>query len=158
MPNKLAAFITGAVATLSSAPGQAELPQLPPAPAGQAVSELLMLDARQALAAEYAKPAQQEALFPGGPSYNGTPLLGGRASTPESPRPTLTSIYGVGKRLHAQVVINGQKALFISGQPSPAEGASIPWRLRRIAPPCVDLEGEETGVMRLCSAPGGDQP
>ena len=158
MRNKLATLLTVAVTALSSPLVHAALPQLPPAPAGQAVSELLMLDARQALAAEYAKPGLQTSNAASGPSYKGTPLLSDPADPPSTPRPTLTSIYGVGKRLHAQVVIDGQHALFISGQTRPAEGASIPWRLKRIAPPCIDLEGEHAGVMRLCSAPGGEQP
>ncbi len=152
MPNKLAALLAGAIATLSGGAGSSALPELPPAPAGQAVSELLMMDARRALAAEHARHMPQaQAPAAGLPHARETPYASPPAVAAR-PAPLLASIYGVGNRLHAQVVIDGRQALFASGQARSIGGEPTPWRLKRIAPPCVDLESEKNGVMRLCTA------
>ena len=157
MRNNVLARLAGlALATIAHA-SLATLPELPPAPAGQAVTELLMIDARDAIAAERAK--QQTSAQPAQPvpstgsptSVTGLPTTMASATPPVQSGPVLTAIYGVGNRLHAEVLIDGQQTLFANGRPTPVSSVASPWRLKRIAPPCVDLESSD-GAMRLCAS------
>lgn len=159
MRNKLAGLLAGALSIPLCGPGWAALPDLPPAPAGQAVSELLMMDARRAIAAEHARHSLPPLDLSSGQGHGqayptpGAPHPAGAAK----PAPLLAAIYGVGNRLHAQVIIDGQEALYASGHTRPLTANPIPWKLKRIAPPCIDLESDGGGAMRLCSARTGDQ-
>lgn len=161
MRNNVLARLAGLALATSAHASLATLPELPPAPAGQAVSELLMIDARDAIAAERAK--QQTSAQPAQPvpstgsptSVTGLPTTMASATPPVQSGPVLTAIYGVGNRLRAEVLIDGQHTLFANGRPSPLTGASTSWRLKRISPPCVDLESDD-GAMRLCAARLGD--
>jgi hypothetical protein len=91
--------------------------------------------------------------LPGGPPQAALPAA--VAAAKSRPPSALASIYGVGHRLQARVLIEGQEALFASGSAQALGGASLPWRLKRIAPPCVDLESTQGGAMRLCAPSAG---
>ncbi len=157
MRNKLTGLLAGALVSPLGGAGWAALPDLPPAPAGQAVSELLMMDARRAIAAEHAKhplpPSALSAAHGTASTASGFPQPSGAVK----PAPLLTAIYGVGHRLHAQVVIDGQEALYVSGHARAVTANPSPWRLKRIAPPCIDLESDNGGAMRLCSNRTGER-
>lgn len=162
MRNNLLTCLTLACLAIPSFPAWASLPDLPPAPVGQAVSELLMLDANQALAAERGKgtsfATSPTATFPGVPVPDSAnqavpPDQAANTASKPTPRaaPQLTSIYGVGNRLHAQVLIDGQPTLYATGRSRSLAGADT-WQLKRIAPPCVDLQSAAHGAMRLCAS------
>ncbi len=151
MQSKAIRRLSGAVIATLSCGAWAGLPDVPPAPVSQAVSELLMMDARRAVVLEREKgvPDARDVAISG----QAVSSPGGDAAGSHSAKsaPLLTSIYGVGNRLHAQLVIDGQETLYASGRLTPVAGTPNGWRLRRIAPPCVDLESESSGVMRLCA-------
>ena len=112
---------------------------------------------RGALAAEHARHASPASASIPGLLHAADAQYAARPSAAARPAPLLASIYGVGNRLHAQVVIDGRQALFASGQARSIGGEPTPWRLKRIAPPCVDLESEKNGAMRLCTAKTQDK-
>lgn len=81
-------------------------------------------------------------------------------STPHAPMLTgavtptkqheIRSIYGVGNRLYAEVVLDAQPYLFVSGRSQALQGSDRQWVLQRIQPPCVHLRrGEVTHVFCL---------
>ncbi|MCB5362924.1 hypothetical protein H0484_04030 [Pusillimonas sp. CC-YST705] len=158
MRNKLPWLWAGALLSLLHSVGWASLPALPPPPPAQAVSELLMLDARRALAAERQRYLEQQA--GAGPQEAGLgaiPLTSVHDADPPAKLPVLTSIYGVGNRLHAEVLIDGHETLYVNGRAQALNDMSTPWRLKRLAPPCIDLESDSS-AMRLCAAQAGSAP
>lgn len=139
-------LLAGCLVMLCGNAAHAGVPEPPPAPAAQAVSQLLMLDALQAVAAERAR---QQTPAPG--------LSAPSAQRPDdAPRTSLVlhALYGVGQHLHAQVLIDGQAALYTSGHSQPAVDVPLGWRLKRIAPPCIDLEDASGDARRVCAASG----
>jgi len=136
----------------------AEIPAMPPAPDSLLVGDLLRIDAQRARAAELAKTAglapmgapgtgfpqiSASPAFPSGDvSHPGIPGLTAVSPEPEAPAVSLTAIYGVGTRLHADIKIQGQLVTYAAGRAQPIR-ASDPYtvyRLRAIRPPCVQLD------------------
>lgn len=141
-----------------SATCHAELPVIPAAPVAQAVSELLLLDAQQALALERSKPTPSLSDTPHHTEHPQHASLALPASPTPAPAPTLTAIHGVGSRLRAHVIIDGQPLTFASGRTHALAGPSTAWRLARIIPPCIDLENSSHGAMRLCAHTAKSMP
>ncbi len=110
------------------------------------VRELMRLEAEQALAAARERKAQGR-LTSAALSGSVPPKAG--AHSGEQPR--LVGIYGVGKRLFAEVRAGSQAWVFLKGQRDPVghTAPAAPYRLRDIAGACVRLEhqGAET---QLC--------
>lgn len=63
-------------------------------------------------------------------------------SSPEH-RNEVRSIFGVGSRLYAELVLLSKPYLFVSGQSRPVEGPDRQWKLQRIQPPCIYLQHED---------------
>ena len=63
-------------------------------------------------------------------------------SSPEH-RNEVRSIFGVGSRLFAELVLFSKPYLFVSGQSRPVEGPDRQWKLKRIQPPCIYLQHED---------------
>ncbi len=70
-----------------------------------------------------------------------TPVLTGAAAPPK--RHEIRSIYGLGNRLYAEVVLDAQSYLFVSGRSQALQGPDRQWILQRIQPPCVHLKRED---------------
>jgi len=99
------------------------------------VRELLKLDSDMALR------RLRESNRPGALMTNQSTLQA------EEGRPTLVAIYGVGPRLLAQIHINGERYVYMRGQPF-AIGRHLdqsPYMLKHLSGSCVQLErsGEE---------------
>ncbi len=120
--------------------GPAAVPASSPAEAGieggedfewqaQSVRELLRRDLQEAL-----RPA---------PARGGVPAA--RASQPadaSAAQPRLVAMYGVGRRLMAEVQVGGRAFLYVRGQALPVghAGDSAVYRLREMNGACVRLE------------------
>src|SRR5690606_10108739 len=96
---------------------------------------------------EYALRAARERIHPAHNTNAAAVVRGSMTSSaPEAPR--LVGIFGVGKRLFAEVRAGSQAWLFLKGhrQPVGYTAVSVPYRLRDIAGACVrlDKQGEET--------------
>lgn len=111
------------------------------------VRELMQLDAERAL--EAARRRREQTGKPGA-TVSATLLSGAGHETPR-----LVGIYGVGKRLFAEVRSGGRGYVFLSGHRLPVgyrAGDDI-YRLKTLAGACIQLErkGEET---ELCLSRG----
>lgn len=120
-------------------PGQAPLSSAEPAEAwaeGDTVRELLRVDAE---AARGQRGLRQAADWIGPPS----PAAHAGTSSRMPDRIDVQAIYGLGKALHADVLINGRLASFRSGRATPiqhgAAASDEPYSLLGIDVPCVRL-------------------
>lgn len=154
MSSKAVLRLTAALVLLHNSRVHGALPELPPAPPAQSVSELLLLDASQAIANERARQGKVDLMSPASKHSHENRL----PAQPDHSLPVLNAIYGVGHRLHARVLINGQTALFSSGLPQALAEQTLAWRLKRISPPCVELESDHSLHLRLCTANSGAPP
>lgn len=64
-------------------------------------------------------------------------------------RHEVRSIYGVGSRLFAELVLSSKSYLFLSGQSRPVQGPDRRWQLERIQPPCIHLKHDDKPTV-LC--------
>ena len=117
------------------------------------VRELMRLEGEQALAAARRRREQGPGLSPQSLEKAGAAE---RAGAPEAPR--LVGIYGVGKRLFAEVRSGSQAWLFLNGHSLPVGRAADAglYRLREMSGACVRLERRGTETL-LCLPRAGRQ-
>jgi hypothetical protein len=94
------------------------------------VEELLQLESRAAL--DTAR-RQVFGISPGSIS----------AASP-SDRPVLVAIYGMGRNLSAEVLIDGRLVIFYGASKKPVSGIANGYGLERIAPPCIYLTKDQS--------------
>jgi hypothetical protein len=110
------------------------------------VDELLRRETRAALAAQARRRAIDDPQSP----------AGARTSAEPGPdRIDLAAIYGIGKRLHVEVLVNGQRLRYRHGHKWPEEapdGVGV-YVLKAIEGQCVMLDGA-TGGRKICLSRG----
>lgn len=116
------------------------------------VRELMRLEGEQALVAARQRRGQ---------AAGGRPAIQAEAEGGASGRADmlrLIGIYGVGKRLFAEVRSGSRAWVFMNGQSLPVghTAGAEPYRLREVAGACVRLEHQETETV-LCLPRGGRQ-
>lgn len=94
------------------------------------VEELLQLDSRAAL------EAARKQIF--------GVASGSMHAAPSSDRPVLVAIYGTGRNLSAEVLIDGRLVIYYGAGKKSVSGLSNGYGLERIAPPCIYLTKDQT--------------
>lgn len=122
-----------------------------PPPGYVTVSELMRLDGEQALEAARKRRRQSAELSPAGAQ-----AVGAAGASADTPR--LVGIYGVGKRLFAEVRSGSRALLFLKGHSLPVGHVAghDPYRLKEMADACVRLEREGAETV-LCLPRTGDR-
>lgn len=123
---------------------------IPPAwPEASTVDELLRRETRAALALQQRRPVLADLPDESGPH---------RPSEAQPDRIDLAAIYGVGKRLHVEVLFNGQRLRYRHGRkwPDEAPDGLGAFALRSIEGTCVKLDTPDggSGHRRVCLAQG----
>lgn len=115
------------------------------------VRELMRLEGEQALAAAQERRRQRQF---SGAHTTAAAAAGSTGVAGEELR--LVGIYGVGKRLFAEVRVGSQAWLFMRGHSAPVgrTAQESPYRLRDISGTCVRLE-HQAAETRLCLTPTG---
>jgi len=135
---------------LCSLPARAdEIPPMPPAPKSLLVGDMLRIDADRARAAELAKTASAPGIVIPVLSTNALVVPGlPSAHEPVAPPVSLSSIYGVGRQLYANVRIHGHTVTYAAGRAQPIRTSQpdTMYHLRAIRPPCVRLQARSAGV------------
>lgn len=74
------------------------------------------------------------------------------AATPID-RPVLVAIYGTGRNLSAEVLIDGRLVIFYGAGKKPVSGIASGYGLERIAPPCIYLTKDQTQEITCLEMP-----
>lgn len=132
-----------AQARAATQPPQASLPD-PQWPEAQSVNELMQAELRAALLAQRQRQ-------PGRARAAAADPAGGIADEPAADRVDLAAIYGVGKRLKVELIVNGQARQYGHGKKWSDEGAGIKdaYALVGIDGRCVKLDGPG-GIRTVC--------
>lgn len=94
------------------------------------VEELLQLESRAAL-----ETARRQV-------FGTSP--GSISAASSSDRPVLVAIYGTGRNLSAEVLIDGRLVIFYGASKKPVSGIANGYGLERIAPPCIYLTKDQS--------------
>ena len=115
------------------------------------VRELMRLENEQALAAARERRVQGRSS-----TTNTMSHLSAKSGDVLTAELRLVGIYGVGKRLFAEVRAGSQAWLFLRGHSAPIgrTAQDAPYRLRDISGACVRLEHQDAET-RLCLTPAG---
>lgn len=144
-----------------------DIPPMPPASPSLHVGDMLAIDARRALAAEQARQwPMLHALAPVAGvgtvagSHPGTtlrsagvvhhpPQAADADSDADAASIALLAIYGVDKRLYADVRIDGRLVTYTAGRAAPIRTgvADMAWSLKAIRSPCITLS-DKAGQQR----------
>lgn len=124
--------------------------EVDPAPGYVTVRELMRLDGEQALEAARKRRRAGAEVSPAG-----TQAVGAGGVNADTPR--LVGIYGVGKRLFAEVRSGSRALLFLKGHSLPVGHVAghDPYRLKEMADACVRLERQ--GAETVLCLPRGDR-
>ncbi|MBD8088494.1 hypothetical protein IFT48_00620 [Pseudomonas fluorescens] len=77
-------------------------------------------------------------------------------TAPVASAPTVEGVFGMGRHLYADTMIDGSKYRFESGKALPLGASSdFPWRLKSITPPCVRLALESNPGQTIKSCISG---
>ena len=98
------------------------------------IDELLRLDTQAALL------AAKKNIF----GVTQSALSGAGSGAEPSESNQVIAIYGVGKILTAEVLLESEPHIFKNSRTRPIWGSSLQYRLERIVPPCVHLKKAET--------------
>ena len=134
MAKCLSAFLFCVVATLSHAKGEDLVAQDESLFSGQSISTPVLQDLIRAETMHALTQMQQ------GDQHRA--LTGNPLST-QVQRHEVHSIYGVGNRLFAELLLSSKPYVFLAGQSRPVSGSDRRWKLQRIQPPCVHLKHED---------------
>lgn len=115
------------------------------------VRELMRLEAEQALAA--ARESRAQSRRASAVSSAGVPM---KNVVQNHEEPRLVGIYGVGKRVFAEVRAGSQAWVFLKGHRDPIghTAKAAPYHLREIAGTCVRLERQGAETQLCLSTPG----
>lgn len=144
-----------------------DLPPMPPAPPSLHVGDMLAIDARRALAVEQGKAWPMHAMASAtgmAASPGSTPPHAGVVhhppQTPDADADTgadaasiaLLAIYGVDKRLYADVRIDGRLVTYAAGRAAPIRAgvADMSWSLNAIRSPCITLSDSAGRQRETC--------
>lgn len=144
-----------------------DLPSMPPAPPSLHVGDMLAIDARRALAVEQGKAWPMHAMVPAAGMAAPPDIAARHAGVVHHPPQTsdadadasaadasiaLLAIYGVDKRLYADVRIDGRLVTYAAGRAAPVRAgvADMPWSLSAIRSPCITLSDNAGRQRETC--------
>ncbi|MFC4274752.1 hypothetical protein [Achromobacter aloeverae] len=153
----MSATLCGAATAVQAPPGVGRSPDTPPAadacawPVAGSVEALLQAETAAALRARLGVGSDRSHMDgAAGPSLAPSPA-------PHADRVAVAAIYGVGRRLHVDVHINGQVARYRAGrrwpEHAPGGGAGV-YALAAVLGECVRLQGGDGARIACLDAKG----